>query len=388
MTWTSLIAERWNGSAWQPLVIEEWNGSAWAPAVAERFSATTSAANLTVGSPSAFSLWQAALARQGSGGGEARINVIGDSLVYGFGGAQPYEANSFTDRARTLLNTSGPLAGTVAEGMISLVDANSDTRIPTPPGWSWEAGFGLGLCGQNINSNGSANALSVTGTGTAIDVYYVAGQQSWTYTIDGGSPVTVPAGTLGNARLRVAGLSNASHTIAITASAGQTRLWGIEFHANLTTGIRMSRMGVGGTTAGSWASTASAFGVPNPSVTTFFNSPDLTVVFLGTNDINQAVGASTYAANLTTLIGNARAKNSDVLLVTAPQPGVVTNAQPYADAALALAIPQNVGVLDVYRRWPAAYADQSAWRSDSLHANSAGYWDIANAVADAIAAVS
>lgn len=34
--WSTLVAERWTGTAWTPLVIEEWNGTSWATATVER----------------------------------------------------------------------------------------------------------------------------------------------------------------------------------------------------------------------------------------------------------------------------------------------------------------------------------------------------------------
>lgn len=105
-------------------------------------------------------------------------------------------------------------------------------------------------------------------------------------------------------------------------------------------------------------------------------APRLLILCHGGNDFLRKLPESAAAANLRAMVGLARARGIDVVLVGVPRPGL-TGSPPgfYADVAREFGLPYDGKVLQ-------AVLTDNALKSDWVHPNAAGYARIATALAE------
>lgn len=360
--------------------------------------------NLTA---SSMRLWRAALARQRNGEARAKLFCAGDSTTLGIGltgAATNYYIKSYPARLYTLLQNQW---GTVRRGP-SWANATEDTaRVTKGSGWSvtsTRAGGGpniangLGGGGMYRAGTGATGSLDFAPGATCdtFDIYYLSGSGNGTFSwaIDGGTATNVVASG-GSQTVSVLTVSTTSgtHTLNLRQVSGAANIIGMG--ARLSTdagGIEFTWQGVSSTTTDYWGN-----GGVNPfgsQAALAAYRPDLLVLGLGLNDSHSVLAgnSATYKTNLAYIAAQQRANSGDVLIVLPWKSDAVNQLDfaPFRQAAYEVADSADVALLDLGDRWPSvpdtAVAEPYAlMNSDHIHGTERGYWDMAQAVRDALA---
>lgn len=110
-------------------------------------------------------------------------------------------------------------------------------------------------------------------------------------------------------------------------------------------------------------------------------NPDLIVIALGANDLDDAAAAAAAGANVSTIIGVLRdlQPNADVALQTYWQPTWM----PVRDQIIAAAVSQDTALLDFWPHIP-PHAQHPGLYVDEFHLNAAGHRLLADMAADAL----
>lgn len=165
---------------------------------------------------------------------------------------------------------------------------------------------------------------------TALDLVYVDSSQgvgTWTYTVDGGAPVTVT--TVGSntvKRIQLTGLANSAHTIVCASQSGNfvLQFCGVSTYAG-TTGVGYGRLAYSGaTTVAGIGQTgfkpsdkpAAYAGLAASAVFAGFPlAPHLAIVALGINDNTAGIGLDAYRQTLRRLSQALRRGRPDVSIM-------------------------------------------------------------------------
>ncbi|MDB5177258.1 MAG: hypothetical protein JWN75_926 [Candidatus Saccharibacteria bacterium] len=301
--------------------------------------------------------------------------VIGDSMSSSFTGSVFDFPNSWWRKLKNKFISAGYANG--GTGIVSVVDANNgvDPRFTFSGSWSKNITYAA--------SAASGNTITFVSdvAGTAVDVYYSNLSANFTVSIDGGSAVGVtPTGATTLGTYTVTGLSNATHTILITASAANAYPMGVQVR-QATGGIRFHNLGIkyGQDAANFYADTSQA---SVRTVTTgFVPNPDVVHIIIGYNDLN-ANGAT--AAATATAVQNIRNlyPSSDVILYAEPlTPGASVNDAAwtvYVNALRALAVTLGCPLVDIYQRFgPSTSFPASYVGADNVHPTALALSDIA-----------
>lgn len=261
--------------------------------------------------------------RDNAAAAPAKVMLIGDSITHGFYSSN-LKTTSWAGRIRTTLQTA---YGSGGSGMFSTSSTNevSPPSAPVLAQWqangsyatttgTWTSGI---LFGPGITHIRSTNAATVTFTGvtgTSVRLWYITGgapRAAWTYEIDGGGPVAVPAVVGGTtiANIDVTGLANTAHTVVITWNgvAGDVLdIIGVAgFNAN---GVIVDNLGRSGTNTTQWSNasllTSDWNGGPQ-------NPADLLVIGLGINDaIFTTNDSETWTTNMTNFLQSVKLSNN------------------------------------------------------------------------------
>lgn len=381
-----------------------------------------SVGNLYIPSADALRKWRARRALVQSGARQGRINIIGDSISFGAGttGNTPPKYNSsWPGRLRARLNREFGDAGT------GIVWANPD--LLTQPTWDdrWDFGnatagiFGPFRDGSVVVASGG-DPIEFTAVCESFVVHSLPGGSSWIRAyVDGveqgtirnvssgtsgvtlpplysGSRVITPvdAGALGEHTLRLEYIAGTFYLLGVEALQGGGGTWAVT-----TTAISGKSLSAGGFVTTNNDETNGFYGRP-----VMIDQPagDITVVFLGFNDLQSGITAANIKLGLTNAVQRARASgtgpgsvpyaNGDALLVIAPQTsnyGSLPFETDYRQMAYEVADEQNVALLDLSERW-GAYATSNgfgmfaAGESPNVHPSDVGSQDIADAVHHAL----
>lgn len=351
--------------------------------------------------PTYLSHWRAALGKVRAGTANARIMVIGDSTVFGYGSNGAGSGNmpplSFPTQLSNYFNSIGINAnwnGWYGAGG-NLYRPTYDTRITAGTGWlqGSSSGSGTAFGGGVINNlpafGGGTGTLAFTPT-TQVDTFVIKYWRStsspvgnFNVNIDGGANTVLSSS--GSAAMLSATITGTlgTHTFNVL-SDNTVNIWvhGIEAYNSAVKTVSILNAGSGGSQTGNWNLSANFWnGVP--ALQTF--APDLTIIELDINDWNNSVVLATNLANLQALI-TAGKVSGDVVLVS-PNPsntsGFAAQATQltYIQNLYTLAATNNVPLVDNFSRLVSyAVSNPLALYFDSLHPNGAGYADIAQGV--------
>lgn len=351
-----------------------------------RFQPESSSYNV---SPASLGRARARAARSIGGLARFDICVIGTSISAGTGAAGG-KGNSWPAQfGRALQREGHGLSSGFIAGQSNLSGGTTDSRVTLTSGWTAFAASSTNLVQAATPSNPATFADTLPST--QVEIWYIDFFTiSWTYSIDGGAPVTVTNVNSGTRKkITVSGLSSANHTVVITPTTGVTGsnplyIVGVTFTTG--TGVAVHNMGVGGAKAIS--------GVLNTGLTyspismAVAHAPALTIIELGTNEVSP-LGA-TFETSLQTAINSLIAAGSDVVILGEPPTGAGTRPLPAVyEAIYRLAESNNLALVDMSDRlvsWTSLSALGLGYTADGLtvHLNDAGSADIARTVTNAL----
>jgi lysophospholipase L1-like esterase len=186
---------------------------------------------------------------------------------------------------------------------------------------------------------------------------------------------------------RVALGASGSHTVVITAGAGQVYINGVTvYDGNESSGLAVLNAGFHGSQSSVWNTTAT-----NPlwrqNVTTL--NPDLVTIMLGTNDYSSTLGRATYTANLTNVVNVIRdnvAGWPTILLISAYKENYtyVPAWEQYEYGLERMATDLGCAYLDLRTQMPdiGSAGDTQGYYADNIHPTVAGNEKTATVVSD------
>lgn len=322
------------------------------------------------------------------GGGKMNILAIGDSALIGYNGTDTKESRAIPRLVGRIMTQS---LGTVQAGSGLVVPAGAAGIYPTDR---------FAITGNVVMGSGTATMYagsSITFTseqaGTTGEVYYSDASAAFAVSIDGGAAVTVtPGGTSTIKRYQVTGLTDAVHSIKVTAPTSYVfleamatqRAAGIAVHNIAWGGARAAQGGPGV----AWLDTSQASNIQVHRKGAFDQSgitPDLVLWSLGGNDVANGTTPEQFATSFATLKG--WYPNSDHMLMTGP--GLSTAPQATWDAFVAslysLCDTLNIAMLELRDR--CGYATEASALgyigADGFHPTQGAAYDWARLIVNA-----
>lgn len=291
--------------------------------------------------------------------GTARHVGVGDSTMEGSGRSDE------ADRWMNLI--SNDLRATLGVAGDDYIPAFSSTSVPdlwtrsagAVEGGTTAAAAGLGSKALTLPAGEYAE---VTFTGTSFRVHYYAGGATGTLqiSVDGGAAVEVPTNTgLGSQIYTVSGLSEASHTIRVTAKAAGAACYLQGGTPDYGSGIQYYDAAHAGITAQTVAENTQCLDQLSNVL------PHLVTVDLGINDYRGNRTPAQYRANIETILAKIKAECAcSILLVVPHEPyHAGTPVAPWTDYVDVIrdiaANDVGVALLDIY-----ALGDDLAWDND------------------------
>ena len=343
----------------------------------------------------------ARLAQVRAGAGRARIAVIGDSTVAGFGAGDADSGNRalawptllarFFEADGIPANTASFWGSAGRQG-----DAGYDPRLVRGNGWATDP-FSVTSFGGPVwynNSTTEGLAFSPIGTFDRADIYTVRNTTQGMMTVDiGGATLATinAAGTAALVKTSVSFARGADPTLRIRRDAASgsasTRVVGAVLYDSVQPAVEIYNGGWSGVTAANLNAAANPWDYRTALSTI---APDLTLCLVGLNDMNpaNAVSVATYAENRRQVLAAARLSGDAIELLPNPASVALTplaTQAGYVEAARAVAREAGVPVVDL----PAAFVSYTAGLArglyhDIIHPGSAGQWVIAREAYKAI----
>jgi lysophospholipase L1-like esterase len=324
--------------------------------------------------------------------------VVGDSLFEGQG-QDSLSARAIARIGRALHRRLG-VAGASPPDVTSIPMVNASPTLSALTPWSGglSADLTYGWGSRGVTLSGTPT-ITVTADKVTLIAAATTAAGSYTYTVDGGAPVTVTTGGQaanldGGIRTTVTlGAVGGSHTIALASASGTVHFDAIlVFNGDQASGLHIIDSSHSGFQ--SVSTTFTNYGHLAQAV-----PPDLVVIEFWSNDQTSNVTAATFQSNIQTLISTikagcttAGAHSPSFLLVAVANnsndTGATVKRSAYIAAmqAVAAADPSNVVFFDLAGRVPAANAsDNLGLYYDGIHWNNAGAAFVADALADIIA---
>lgn len=314
--------------------------------------------------------WRAWMAQVRAGAALCRFGAIGASVTAGhqsiIGIEDPYS------QLRLLFQKAG--FGPMGE-LVFLFNGTStiDNRVSYTAGWVGSGGL------LTCTSNGSATCTySSLAVGTVVEILCLGSSATFTYTIDGGSPVSVtPSGTAMRL-ITVAGLANTTHTVVLNGpTSGQAVVAAIGVRS--TTGLVIMNGGIGGSSTAQWlGSNAPA----DPINVMLAAAPDAVIIELGAIDELNSRPVSDYKTDYTSIC--TKLKTAHTLLFLMNHEKVDFSPAPaYSNTVFAVADQFSAPVIDLCdlmgQPIPALLVPGGA------HHTPAGNWLWSNAFAELLA---
>lgn len=388
---TNVLAPTGNGSGLTSLTAGNLSG--------QIPSANVSNAMANTGLAAMLPRTTAALARIASGSGRGRILMIGDSTTVGYGAAgSGYTGarakNSSAALAKWLTARGVPARNSSFMGANqTLVSAATyDPRMAFSGGFAVSSISAIGKFGFQCTTSGGTLAFTPSESFDSAQVYYFQSilNGDINVNVDGGSTlVTALHGSSDVFNSVTANPTLGTHTLNLVASSSSFVFpIGVVCWDSTTPAFDIIQAGWDAGQSSDVASTANNIGntdVPySPLRASVSLAADLAIVNIGINDAGHSVSASTFQANLTTLL-TALTTVSDVILVVPAS----CNGSPYPanqpairTAIYAVGASFNVPVVDLSTRF-ISYSSANALglMYDSLHESQTGYQAIAAAIA-------
>lgn len=299
-------------------------------------------------------LWRTWLGRARSGSQMVRVGFLGDSLTAGF--LSNIGAEDPVSQLRALLKDAGYTVGELVWLVNSGSNGLTDSRVNLG-GWSYQ-----GVPYANSVTAGGQLTYTSIAAGTVVEILSTGQSGSFTYTIDGGSPVTINPNVTQMVLTRVTGLPNTTHTVVLTASA--SRAYVAAIGVNNAKGICLMNASQCGSSAALWLGTNAYSDLINVLISA---QPNVVLAELGSNDQAQGVAVATFQTSMQSLITKLKTANATPFLTATMQyPG---NA--YWNALYNLADNNNLPLLDLQDLMATVPSDLK--ESDGQHLNGAGY---------------
>lgn len=342
----------------------------------------------------------------------ARCDVacLGDSITEGQHGVGPPGTgfqNRWTARLADQLRARYPTEGYQGggRGFIGVVGTGETSFVwPTTVAGSPTIASTLGPKGSFAQLTGAGQSITWSLVGDACDIMWcqVFGGGSFSYSVDGGSPVTVSTSgtTLDGQLTRVSLGSPGAHTLVVAWASGSADIDGvIEYYGDAGQGIQVHDCGHFGWQTSNWVTALNAgAGAGSAAGIAGGLSPSAVVITLGVNDQFNAVAPATFQANLQTIISDLEAQlplplPSFILQMLPPRVGQSGYTFPwsqYVAAAYAVAAADTSGpagqslvtVMDwtLGPRMPGADTDSYGfWQAaDAVHPSNLGHQAIAD----------
>lgn len=329
--------------------------------------------------------WLTALAARATT--PARVMVWGDSRAEGQGATTL--ANRWQSKFAAGMRAAFPTTGvtTYAENNYAAFNLIS-TSLASLTLWTGKTvasspnNFGLGTRCSILSAAGQGATLPFTGT--AFKLAYVASNvaSSFSYTVDGGAPVTVswPAGSVADGRtVTVTGLADTSHTVVVAWLSGTVYIEGAhQFRGEYAKGIQVFDAGHSGTRSGTTYGASRTYMTQSTATV----NPHLIIVVLGTNDFGGSIVPATYRtemeANITAWRAGCTTPPTIVLTLDWERgPTIPAQAYPWADYLQQLrdiaAADTGVMLFDLQAQFP-NYTDNATGyiAADDTHETDAG----------------
>src|SRR6266702_7636152 len=356
---------------------------------------------------------RAAVARVLAGTGICKVACIGDSIALGaFANGVVYAGNKplgypaqlakiLTARGLPATNDSWFGSGNVAPATAAGYTAyNAAVTFPVA-GFAPGAIAGLGAFAMASTTNGATLAFTPTIAFDTIDIYYLGGTGgAFNVNVDGGATLQTitPSGTHLPFVATITGVALATHTINIvTNSATGVFIAGMAVRASATPRVEVYNCGWSAALVSTYAQPTNSTFQYNYFVALPAMAPDLTVINLTVNDIDQQpTTVVAYQTALQSMIAQALVSGDCALMVGNPgnkaswttNPGV---AAAYQAAGANPAAAAGIPLIDITQRWPSyavtnpvmPYGDPGV---TALHPGQSGHADIAKVIAGLCAA--
>lgn len=221
---------------------------------------------------------------------------------------------------------------------------------------------------------------------TTVDTFVIywfggSGNGTFNYAINNGSTTGVSTNTSGYTYTTTVSTTLGTNTLDITwASGGYVYLCGVRAYNSTIPGVDIMQAGWSGSTSSWWQTSPLA----NYSV----YGPALTILNLGINDWNTAVGVSTFTTNMQALITQIKASANGDLILCTPNPTQVAGTVPlatqkgYVNALYTLASSNGLPLIDLFNGRFVTWELASSYglMGDIYHPKGCGYSDIALAL--------
>lgn len=229
--------------------------------------------------------------------------------------------------------------------------------------------------------------------GTVVEFIRTGAHPGYSYSIDGGAPVNVPAGGTAGVyeKVTVSGLPDATHALTFT-SASTTPTYLVAARVSTPNALNLVNAGFGGSKISAWKSVQD-YSLRTSSMANGIVRFDAVLLSCIINDALVLTDPAAYAADLTSVVRSFTTGGGVVALVIPIQPDPAGSpAVPDASwkalvaATYSVANTQGLAVIDVdaYVGGRTA-AVANGLMSDSLHPSPSGYLHMAQAVAQLFA---
>ncbi|MEP9401703.1 SGNH/GDSL hydrolase family protein [Sphingomonas sp. VNH70] len=365
-------------------------------------TAIAGVSNLTAAS---LPRWKAARAAVIGGRARARIAAVGDSTTAGLGSAGSLFADSAARSYPADMASYLRSRGLNARATSFFADAGSsaeltlsDRRILLNAGWGFATATPTIGGHPIVNTTTTAPiAFRPFSAADRVDIYDIPRTDGATMVVEVSGtqvgtiapPAGVPAGLRRTqfAFARAIDPFVSLHATANGGAIGGFRLVGIDAYDSTERDVAVWRMGASGSTTGFWLSG----GYPgNPLDALSAAAPELTIVYLGLNDMLQGVSTASYRANIREILRRANAVGDVIVVVPnrihprlVPLDVQLAYAQVLADAAAEIGAPL-VNLPQILGEYDAAQA--AGYYFDDAHLSGPGYERIAATLGEVLLA--
>lgn len=320
------------------------------------------------------------------------ILVIGDSITEGAGASQ--YAFRYVSKLREALRAAFPTPGIGSGGGVNYRTAFPEQgSIPKNPPGSFTADARYGFGKRSIQLVGGTNLVfTERATSFKISWYQDTGTGSFTYSVDGGAPVTVNTvgAHSGETLTTITGLAEGVHTLTLAWVSGFVEINGIQVYCrDEASGIRIWESGHFGYKSSDFLAGISGGG-PQDWMQSITNvQPHHVIIELGANDA-LTDSAATFQGNLATLMAAVRSHitTSPGFTLVAVGERQDTLVEPWANYVAKMtgmaSSDGGIDVVDMTKVIPKSTGGGDLWWYDGVHPSDYGHKLIGQAIADFI----
>lgn len=318
--------------------------------------------------------WRRAWIRASRNGGQAHVACFGDSITQGYYTTGDYWANSYPGLLGNAINAVTRV--TPGTGVIPIHEEGNpgDSRTSRTGSWNPVGQFGFYSQFVYAPAGGTFTLGPIDCDGFRIWYIKYGNATTWTYTVDGGSAVSVPSqasvSSLDVVEVDAGGFG--SHTLVLSTAAVGMYVHAIEAVRNSKSGVRVSRVAHASKRTDELLSTTE---IVSSKYCMEQIRPDLSLIGFGVNEVSQGYSLDSFRANTRTLITSLRNIGSSVVVVVPPPPNPASVTGVWSDYVAVLrecASELRTGIVDITAAWGTRAANTSYYQ-DNLHPNLAGF---------------